>query len=102
MQLIRGDWDEKLHWPVRYKQKFSILYEGEERHTHESEFTFDEINNDPACFSNPTLTHCEAIGIENFATHSTIRTLSCDNSISFQFVIEILSENSHGLSHVVQ
>ena len=93
--IMKGDFDDKLHWPIRYKYTFVLINQinSKDNLIKSFEATKEDLENYPECFKKPTeyrhygLGHIRLISITDILDKKYCR----QDSITLHISVELLS-----------
>ena len=74
IHIMRGDFDDKLHWPIRYKCAYVLINQSncKDNFVHSSEITKSLLDRFPECFKRPTDYRNRGFGPFSFISNTLI------------------------------
>ena len=95
IHIMRGDFDDKLHWPIRYKYTFVLIDQSNSKDNFVSsgEITKSELDRYPKCFKRPTGYRNEGHGRYLLISNTEILEVKYykQDSITLHISVELLA-----------
>ncbi|KAI6660713.1 TNF receptor-associated factor 1 [Oopsacas minuta] len=93
--IMKGDYDDKLHWPIRYKYTFILLnhINSDNNYEYTNQISKENLEKYPECFKRPTeLRNDDSLGTRSFISNTEILEAKyCkEDSITLLIIIELL------------
>ncbi|KAI6646816.1 TNF receptor-associated factor 1-like [Oopsacas minuta] len=91
--IMKGDYDDKLHWPIRYKYTFILLNHINSNNNYEitSQITKKHLENNPNSFKRPTELRNKGSGTVFISNTEILEAKYCkEDSITLLIIIELL------------
>ena len=94
IHIMRGDFDDKLHWPIRYKYTFVLINQSNSKDNlvHSGEVSKSELERFPQCFNRPTDYRNIGIGHLFISNTQILGVKYCNqDSITLHISVELLA-----------
>ena len=71
LSIMKGDWDDKVTWPVRFRRKFTLITQRDEAQNwiKVDEITEEYLRKYPNCFRRPAEAKNNGFGAKKFISH---------------------------------
>ena len=92
--IMRGDFDDKLHWPIRYKYTFVLINQrnSKDNFVYSGEITKSFLEMFPQCFKRPTDCRNEGFGDSLISNTEILGEKYCkQDSITLHISVELLA-----------
>ena len=93
--IMKGDFDDKLHWPIRYRYTFVLINQINSKNTlmKSVEATNEDLEKFPECFKIPTKDRYPGFGLISLISNTDIldKKYCREDSITLHISVELLS-----------
>ena len=93
--IMKGEWDDTLKWPIRYKYSMVLLNQLDAGSNYEknTEITEEFLKKYPECFNKPSTERNVSLGLPKLISHVDLlqEKYSKYDSITFKISVELLS-----------
>ena len=94
IHIMKGDFDDKLHWPIRYKRTIILTNQinNKDNLVKSYEITKELLEKFPQCFNRPTGIKNDGLGHDSFISNTDIlEDKYCkQDSVTLHFSVEVL------------
>ena len=94
IHIMKGDFDDKLHWPIRYKRTIVLINQinSKDNLVKSNEMTKKDLDKYPECFNRPTAIRIKGYGLDSLISNTDIleEKYYKQDSITLHISVEVL------------